>query len=134
MKTKKGILIAILAALGTAFGVVWVVTTWLHSNPFTTSQEVGYVLVVKSYSENPGMYTINQGEIDNVLVFESQRDAIQYSIKLQEQGLPLFSTETHYVDSLFKMCEDPRLECIKIPRGSDIVPPTETLPLDEKFK
>lgn len=130
MKIKKGILITISAALVAAFAVVWGVTTWLHSNPFTTSQEVGYVLVFDPHTEDVAILTMKEDELQTLPFFESQRDAIEFSIKVEQEGYGLASVHAFYIDRILNACKKSEITCKRISAGSDISVPKKVAPVE----
>lgn len=84
-----------------------------------------FVLLINSGSQNEGIYAISNEDQQQILMFESQQDAIRYNELLNQQdfdGLAVEEIEREVVDGF---CEAQNYECILVTEGTQMIPPEE---------
>lgn len=63
-----------------------------------------FVLLYNSGTENEGIHTLQTGNQDTVLIFESEEDATDYALRLEAQSFPQPSVELIDRDEIEKWC------------------------------
>lgn len=82
-----------------------------------------YVLLYNSGTANEGIHTIQIGDRDCVLMFESEDDATRYALLLEAQDFPTPSVESIEQDEVEAFCEAAGYEWKFINEGMLEIPP-----------
>jgi hypothetical protein len=88
-----------------------------------------FVLLTNPHTQNEGIYTIRQGNKQQVIMFEKLEDAYHYDELLQKQkfsGLAIVEIRQWEVN-LF--CIQSLYECKLVRRGTQLVPPSDNIPI-----
>lgn len=82
-----------------------------------------YVLLYNSGTANEGIHTIQIGDQDFVLIFESEDDAIRYALLLEAQDFPTPSVESIEKEEVEEFCLSAGYEWKLISEGMLEIPP-----------
>ncbi|MGY6530859.1 MAG: DUF3110 domain-containing protein [Cyanobacterium sp.] len=82
-----------------------------------------YVLLYNSGTSNEGIHTLQIGDRDCVLMFESEDDAVRYALLLEAQDFPLPSAEAIEIDEIEDFCASAGYDYKFISDGMLEVPP-----------
>ncbi|MBR8827734.1 MAG: DUF3110 domain-containing protein [Gomphosphaeria aponina SAG 52.96 = DSM 107014] len=82
-----------------------------------------YVLLFNARTENEGIHTIQMGNINKVLMFESEDDAIRYALMLEAQDFSNATVEEFDSREIEEFCETGAYEWIVVKEGMLAVPP-----------
>lgn len=82
-----------------------------------------YVLLYNSGTANEGIHTIQIGDQDFVLIFESEDDAIRYALLLEAQDFPTPSVEDIDKEEVEEFCLSAGYEWKFISEGMLEIPP-----------
>ncbi|NJK40001.1 MAG: DUF3110 domain-containing protein [Oscillatoriales cyanobacterium RM1_1_9] len=82
-----------------------------------------YVLLFNAGTENEGIHTIQQGDRNTVLMFESEDDATRFSILLEAQDFPVPNVESIEEAEIQEFCRRVGYEYRFIPTGELEIPP-----------
>ncbi|AUT02381.1 hypothetical protein CLI64_19390 [Nostoc sp. CENA543] len=84
-----------------------------------------FVLIFNANTENEGIHTIQVGDRNKILMFESQDDAIRFALMLEAQDFPTPTVETMDAEEIKEFCESADYDWEIIPENSDLVIPPE---------
>jgi hypothetical protein len=87
-----------------------------------------YVLLYNSGTANEGIHTIQIGDQDFVLIFESEDDAIRYALLLEAQDFPTPSVEAIDREEVEEFCISAGYEWKFISEGMLEIPPENNVP------
>lgn len=87
-----------------------------------------YVLLYNSGTANEGIHTIQIGDQDFVLIFESEDDAIRYALLLEAQDFPTPSVEDIDKEEVEEFCLSAGYEWKFIGEGMLEIPPENNVP------
>jgi len=82
-----------------------------------------YVLLYNSGTDNEGIHTLQIGDRDFVLMFESEEDALRYALLLEAQDFPLPTVEAIDSEEIEEFCAGAGYESKFISEGMLEVPP-----------
>ncbi|MGD2183182.1 DUF3110 domain-containing protein [Lusitaniella coriacea] len=82
-----------------------------------------YVLLLEAGTENEGIHTKKMGDIDKVLMFESEDDATRFSLMLEAQDYPETSVVAFPSDEIEAFCREAGYECELVEEGRLEIPP-----------
>ena len=82
-----------------------------------------YVLLYNSGTSNEGIHTLQIGDRDCVLMFESEDDAVRYGLLLEAQDFPLPSAEGIEIEEIEDFCASAGYDYKFISDGMLEVPP-----------
>ncbi|MEQ8540471.1 MAG: DUF3110 domain-containing protein [Coleofasciculus sp. D1-CHI-01] len=82
-----------------------------------------YVLLFNARSENEGIHTLQIGDRNVVLMFESEDDAIRFGGMLEAQDFPNPSVEALEVEEIEEFCQSAGYECQLVETGMLALPP-----------
>lgn len=82
-----------------------------------------YVLLYNSGTDNEGIHTLQIGDRDFVLMFESEDDATRYALLLEAQDFPTPSVEGIEQDEVEEFCISAGYESKFINEGMLEIPP-----------
>lgn len=88
-----------------------------------------YVLLFNPRTENEGIHTLQMGNRNKVLMFESEDDATRYGMMLEAQDFPSPEVEAIELEEIVAFCEDADYdyEIIKSDRSDVVLPPESNL-------
>ena len=86
-----------------------------------------YVILFNTDSENQGIHSLKMGDRDIVLMFESEDDAIRFSLMLEAQDFPTPVVEELDAEEIEDFCVEAGYEARPIPKGELITPPESTV-------
>lgn len=90
-----------------------------------------YILLYNSGTDNEGIHTIQIGDQDFVLIFESEDDAIRYALLLEAQDFPTPSVEAIDKEEVEEFCHSAGYECKFISDGMLEIPPENNVTLTD---
>ena len=82
-----------------------------------------FVLLFNARTENEGIHTLQIGDRNKVLMFESEDDATRYCVMLEAQDFPSPSVEAMDDEEIKEFCESADYEWELIPEGALELPP-----------
>lgn len=85
-----------------------------------------YVVLFNVGTENEGIHSIRIGDRHQVLMFESEDDAIRFGILLEAQDSPPPTIEKMDREEIEEICEDAGYEPVFVPEG-ELVTPVENM-------
>lgn len=85
-----------------------------------------YVVLFNVGTENEGIHSIRIGDRHQVLMFESEDDAVRFGILLEAQDSPPPTIEEIDREEIEEICEDADYEPVFVPEG-ELVTPVENM-------
>lgn len=85
-----------------------------------------YVVLFNVGTDNEGIHSIRIGDRHQVLMFESEDDAIRFGILLEAQDSPPPTIEKIDREEIEEICEDAGYEPVFVPEG-ELVTPVENM-------
>lgn len=82
-----------------------------------------FVLLFNARTENEGIHTLQIGDRNRVLMFESEDDATRYCVMLEAQDFPSPSVEAMDDEEIKEFCESADYDWELIPEGALELPP-----------
>ncbi len=82
-----------------------------------------FVLLYNAGTENEGIHTIQMGQINKVLMFESEDDAARYALLLEAQDFPVPSVERIDSEEVEEFCRSAGYETELVKEGMLAIPP-----------
>ncbi|NEQ75742.1 MAG: DUF3110 domain-containing protein [Okeania sp. SIO2D1] len=82
-----------------------------------------FVLLFNARTENEGIHTIQIGDRNKVLMFESEDDATRFGVLLEAQDFPSPTVEELDQEEIMEFCRGVDYEWEVIPAGSLEIPP-----------
>ncbi|GGA32730.1 DUF3110 domain-containing protein [Okeania sp. KiyG1] len=82
-----------------------------------------FVLLFNARTENEGIHTIQIGDRNKVLMFESEDDATRFGVLLEAQDFPSPTVEEFDQEEIMEFCRGVNYEWEVIPAGSLEIPP-----------
>ena len=82
-----------------------------------------FVLLFNARTENEGIHTIQVGERNKVLIFESDDDASRFAGMLEAQDFPTATVEAMDAEEIKEFCESADYDWELIPDGALALPP-----------
>lgn len=86
-----------------------------------------FVLLYNSGTDNEGIHTLQIGNKDCVLMFESEDDAIRYALLLEAQDFPIPSVENIDKEEIEEFCQSAGYEAKLVTEGMLEVPPEKNV-------
>lgn len=86
-----------------------------------------YVLLFNARTENEGIHTLNVGDRNVVLMFESEDDATRFSVLLEAQDFSAPTVEAFDFEDIEEFCQSAGYEYKLVPEGMLAVPPQRNL-------
>ena len=84
---------------------------------------VVYILLFNAETENEGIHTLQLGDRNTVLLFESEDDACRFGLMLEAQDFPTSTVEAIEIEEVEEFCQDAGYDCKVIESGMLAVPP-----------
>jgi Protein of unknown function (DUF3110) len=82
-----------------------------------------FVLLFNARTENEGIHTIQVGDRNKLLMFESEDDATRFALMLEAQDFPPATVEGMDSDEVEEFCEGAGYDWEIVPDGALAVPP-----------
>ncbi|HAT12794.1 MAG TPA: DUF3110 domain-containing protein [Microcoleaceae bacterium UBA11344] len=82
-----------------------------------------FVLLFNARTENEGIHTIQLGDRNKVLMFESEDDAIRFGLMLEAQDFPEPTVEAIDDEEIKEFCDSVDYDWELIPAGALEIPP-----------
>lgn len=82
-----------------------------------------FVLLFNARTENEGIHTIQVGDRNKLLMFESEDDATRFALMLEAQDFPPATVEGMNSDEVEEFCEGAGYDWELVPDGALAVPP-----------
>lgn len=86
-----------------------------------------YVLLFNIGTENEGIHTVQMGNRNKVLMFESEDDATRYALLLEAQDFPSPSVESIDSKEVEEFCQSADYDCEIIKEGMLAIPPEKNI-------
>jgi len=82
-----------------------------------------FVLLFNARTENEGIHTIQLGDRNKVLMFESEDDAIRFGLMLEAQDFPEPTIEAIDDEEIKEFCDSVDYDWELVPAGALEIPP-----------
>ncbi|HCV30113.1 MAG: DUF3110 domain-containing protein [Microcoleus sp.] len=82
-----------------------------------------FVLLFNARTENEGIHTIQLGDRNKVLMFESEDDAIRFGLMLEAQDFPEPTVEAIDDEEIKEFCDSVDYDWELVPAGALEIPP-----------
>lgn len=82
-----------------------------------------FVLLFNAGTENEGIHTIQVGDRNKILMFESEDDATRFAIMLEAQDFPSPSVEAMDAEEIKEFCDSTGYDWEVVPEGALEIPP-----------
>jgi hypothetical protein len=86
-----------------------------------------FVLLFNARTENEGIHTIQMGDRNKVLMFESEDDATRYALLLEAQDFPTPSIEALDSEEIEQFCREANYDWEIIGEGMLEIPPDKNV-------
>lgn len=82
-----------------------------------------FVLLFNAGTENEGIHTIQVGDRNKILMFESEDDATRFAIMLEAQDFPSPTVEAMDAEEIKEFCDSTGYDWEVVPEGALEIPP-----------
>jgi hypothetical protein len=86
-----------------------------------------FVLLFNARTDNEGIHTVQMGERNKVLMFESEDDAIRYALLLEAQDFPNPTVEVMDSEEIEAFCRSADYDCEIVKEGMLAIPPDKNV-------
>jgi len=86
-----------------------------------------YVLLFNARTENEGIHTLQIGDRNKILMFETEDDATRYGMMLEAQDFPEPTVEAIDLDEIIQFCISADYDYEIIKEGTLAVPPEQNV-------
>ena len=86
-----------------------------------------YVLLFNARTENEGIHTVQMGDRNKILMFESEADATRYALLLEAQDFPTPTVERFASDEIEEFCRQADYDWELIAAGELAIPPEQNV-------
>ena len=86
-----------------------------------------FVLLFNARTENEGIHTIQLGDRNKVLMFESEDDATRFGVMLEAQDFPEPAVEAIDDEEIKQFCNDVDYDWELVPAGALAIPPEDNV-------
>lgn len=86
-----------------------------------------FVLLFNARTENEGIHTIQLGDRNKVLMFESEDDAIRFGLMLEAQDFPEPTVEPIDEEEIKEFCDSVDYDWELVPAGALEIPPANNV-------
>ncbi|MEH2325103.1 MAG: DUF3110 domain-containing protein [Nostoc sp.] len=80
-----------------------------------------FVLIFNARTENEGIHTIRVGDLNKIMMFESEDDATRFALMLEAQDFPAPTPEPIDAEEIKEFCESAGYEWEIVPENSNLV-------------
>ena len=82
-----------------------------------------FVLLFNARTENEGIHTVQEGDRNKILMFESEDDATRFAVMLEAQDFPTATVEAMDAEEIKEFCESAGYDWEVVPEGALAIPP-----------
>lgn len=82
-----------------------------------------FVLLFNARTQNEGIHTVQEGDRNKILMFESEDDAERFAILLEAQDFPTATVEAMDAEEIKEFCESAGYDWEVVPEGALAIPP-----------
>ncbi len=86
-----------------------------------------YILLYNARTENEGIHTVQMGDVNKVLMFTEEDDAIRYALMLEAQDFPYPDVEAFDSEEIEDFCRSAGYEGKIVRKGELAIPPENNL-------
>ena len=86
-----------------------------------------YVLLFNARTDNEGIHTVQMGDRNKILMFESEDDATRYALLLEAQDFPTPTVESFDSEEIEEFCKQADYDWQVIPEGELAIPPEQNV-------
>ncbi|MDJ0599884.1 MAG: DUF3110 domain-containing protein [Crocosphaera sp.] len=86
-----------------------------------------YVLLFNARTENEGIHTVQMGDRNKILMFESEDDATRYALLLEAQDFPTPTVEPFDSEEIEEFCRQADYDWEVISEGELAIPPEQNV-------
>lgn len=86
-----------------------------------------FVLLFNARTENEGIHTIQIGDRNKVLMFETEDDATRYALLLEAQDFPTPTVEAMDSEEIEAFCRSADYDCEIVTEGKLEIPPEKNI-------
>ena len=86
-----------------------------------------FVLLFNARTENEGIHTIQLGDRNKVLMFESEDDATRFGVMLEAQDFPEPAVEAIDDEEIKEFCDSVDYDWELVPAGALAIPPEDNV-------
>ncbi len=86
-----------------------------------------FVLLFNARTENEGIHTIQLGDRNKVLMFESEDDATRFGVMLEAQDFPEPTVEAIDEEEIKEFCNSVDYDWELVPAGALAIPPEDNV-------
>jgi Protein of unknown function (DUF3110) len=86
-----------------------------------------FVLLFNARTENEGIHTIQMGDRNKVLMFESEDDATRYALLLEAQDFPTPAVEVLDSEEIEEFCRSADYDWEIVKEGMFVIPPDKNV-------
>ncbi|MEM8780278.1 MAG: DUF3110 domain-containing protein [Cyanobacteria bacterium P01_G01_bin.49] len=86
-----------------------------------------YVLLFNARTENEGIHTVQMGDRNKILMFESEDDATRYSLLLEAQDFPTPTVEPFDSEEIKAFCQEANYDWELVAEGQLAIPPDQNV-------
>ncbi|MGK7956099.1 MAG: DUF3110 domain-containing protein [Crocosphaera sp.] len=86
-----------------------------------------YVLLFNARTENEGIHTVQMGDRNKILMFESEDDATRYALLLEAQDFPTPTVEAFDAKEIEEFCRQADYDWELISAGELAIPPEQNV-------
>lgn len=86
-----------------------------------------YVLLFNARTENEGIHTVQMGDRNKILMFESEDDATRYALLLEAQDFPTPTVEAFDSEEIEAFCQEADYDWELIGEGELAIPPEQNV-------
>jgi hypothetical protein len=84
-----------------------------------------FVLIFNARTENEGIHSIRVGDLDKILMFESEDDATRYALLLEAQDFASPTVEAVNAEEIKEFCESANYDWEIVPENGELAIPPE---------
>jgi hypothetical protein len=82
-----------------------------------------FVLLFNARTESEGIHTVQVGDRNKILMFESEDDATRFAVMLEAQDFPTATVEAMDAEEIKEFCESADYDWEIVPEGALAIPP-----------
>ncbi|MGK7940812.1 MAG: DUF3110 domain-containing protein [Crocosphaera sp.] len=86
-----------------------------------------YVLLFNARTENEGIHTVQMGDRNKILMFESEDDATRYALLLEAQDFPTPTVESFDSEEIEQFCQQADYDWEVVAAGELAIPPEQNV-------
>ncbi|NET01798.1 MAG: DUF3110 domain-containing protein [Sphaerospermopsis sp. SIO1G1] len=90
-----------------------------------------FVLIFNAGSDNEGIHSVRQGNLNKIMMFESEDDATRFALMLEAQDFPTPTVEEIDDQEIKDFCQGAGFDWELIPKDSNAIPTPPELNVEE---